>query len=78
MLSILNLMIVGTTSQLGRVWEKAIKITYGHIFKGKQSQVINEFTSFEGAQLVEKGVYRPDLFKTIEDPIVKDEKDYSN
>ena len=58
----------------GEYGEKAIKITYGHIFKGKQSQVINEFTSFEGAQLVEKGVYRPDLFKTIEDPIVKDEK----
>ena len=58
----------------GEYREKTIKITYGHIFGGKQSDVMHKFTSFEGAQMVEKGVYRPDLFKTIDDPIVKDEK----
>jgi len=53
--------------------QKAIQVTYGHIFGGKISDVIKNFVAFEGAQLVEKTVYRPDLFKSIEDPIVKDE-----
>ena len=54
--------------------QKSIQVTYGHILGVKQSDVILKFTLTEGAQLVEKGVYRPDLFKTIDDPIVKDEK----
>ena len=54
--------------------QKALQVTYGHIWGGKISDVITNFVAFEGAQLVEKTVYRPDLFKTIEDPIVKDEK----
>ena len=53
--------------------QKAIQVTYGHIFKGKISEVIKNFVAFEEAQLVEQTVYRPDLFKSIEDPIVKDE-----
>ena len=51
----------------------AIQITYGHIFGGKRSDVLTKFVAFEGAQLVEQTVYRPDLFETIENPIVKDE-----
>jgi len=54
--------------------QKAVQITYGHIFGGKIQDVIKNFVAFEGAQLVEQSVYRPDLFKSIEDPIVKDEK----
>ena len=54
--------------------QKALQVTYGHIFQGKISEVITNFVAFKGAQLVEQTVYRPDLFKTIEDPIVKDEK----
>ena len=54
--------------------QKAIQVTYGHIWGGKISDVIKNFVAFEGAQLVEQSVYRPDLFKSIEDPIVKDEK----
>ena len=54
--------------------QKAIQVTYGHIFGGRIADVIKNFVAFEGAQLVEQSVYRPDLFKTIEDPIVKDEK----
>mgnify|MGYP000391912486 FL=1 len=54
--------------------QKAIQVTYGHIFGGRISDVIKNFVAFEGAQLVEQSVYRPDLFKSIEDPIVKDEK----
>tara|TARA_R110000772_G_scaffold213194_1_gene323782 strand:- start:1312 stop:3744 length:2433 start_codon:yes stop_codon:yes gene_type:complete len=53
--------------------QKAIQVTYGHIFGGKISDVIKNFVAFDGSQLVEKTVYRPDLFKSIEDPIVKDE-----
>jgi len=54
--------------------QKAIQVTYGHIFGGRIADVVRNFVAFEGAQLVEQSVYRPDLFKTIEDPIVKDEK----
>ena len=54
--------------------QKAIQVTYGHIFGGRIADVIKNFVAFEGAQLVEQSVYRPDLFKTIDDPIVKDEK----
>ena len=54
--------------------QKAVQVTYGHIFGGKISEVVKNFVAFEGAQLVEQSVYRPDLFKSIEDPIVKDEK----
>jgi len=54
--------------------QKAVQVTYGHIFGGRISDVIKNFVAFEGAQLVEQSVYRPDLFKSIEDPIVKDEK----
>ena len=54
--------------------QKAIQVTYGHIFGGRIADVVKNFVAFEGAQLVEQSVYRPDLFKTIEDPIVKDEK----
>jgi len=52
---------------------KALQVTYGHIFNGKLNDVIKTFSANQGAQLVEQTVYRPDLFKTIEDPIVKDE-----
>jgi len=58
----------------GEYKAKAIQITYGHIWEGKISEVIKNFSAFENAQMVEKGVYRPDLFKNIDDPIVKDEK----
>ena len=54
--------------------QKAIQVTYGHIFGGRIADVVRNFVALEGAQLVEQSVYRPDLFKTIEDPIVKDEK----
>ena len=54
--------------------QKAIQVTYGHIFGGRIADVVKNFVACEGAQLVEQSVYRPDLFKTIEDPIVKDEK----
>ena len=54
--------------------QKSIQITYGHIYGGKISEVITNFVSFDNAQLVETSVYRPDLFKSIEDPIIKDEK----
>jgi len=54
--------------------QKALQVTYGHIWEGRISEVIKNFVAFEGAQLVEQSVYRPDLFKSIEDPIVKDEK----
>jgi hypothetical protein len=54
--------------------QKALQVTYGHIWEGKISEVIKNFVAFEGAQLVEQSVYRPDLFKSIDDPIVKDEK----
>ena len=48
--------------------QKSIQITYGHIYGGKISEVITNFVSFDNAQLVETSVYRPDLFKSIEDP----------
>ena len=54
--------------------QKAIQVTYGHIFYGKISHVITNFVAFEDAQLVEQSVYRPDLFNSIDRPIVKDEK----
>jgi len=54
--------------------QKAIQVTYGNIFNGRIADVLKSFVACEGAQLVEQSVYRPDLFKTIEDPIVKDEK----
>tara|TARA_R110000824_G_scaffold11303_3_gene49396 strand:- start:2095 stop:4527 length:2433 start_codon:yes stop_codon:yes gene_type:complete len=54
--------------------QKAIQVSYGHIFKGKISDVLTNFVAFKGAQQVEKGVYRPDLFESIDNPIVKDEK----
>ena len=54
--------------------QKAIQVTYGHIFSGKISLVITNFVAFEDAQLVEQSVYRPDLFNSIDRPIVKDEK----
>ena len=54
--------------------QKAIQVTYGHIFYGKISHVITNFVAFEDAQLVEQSVYRPDLFTSIDRPIVKDEK----
>ncbi len=54
--------------------QKAIQVTYGHIFSGKISLVITNFVAFEDAQLVEQSVYRPDLFTSIDRPIVKDEK----
>ena len=54
--------------------QKAVQVTYGHLFDGKINLVIKNFVAFEGAQLVEQSVYRPDLFKSIDDPIVKDEK----
>lgn len=53
--------------------QNAIQVTYGHIFGGKRSDVLTKFVACEGAQLVEQSVYRPDLFKSIDDPIVKDE-----
>ena len=53
--------------------QNAIQVTYGHLFRGKRSDVLTKFVSWEGHQLVEQSVYRPDLFKSIEDPIVKDE-----
>ena len=53
---------------------KAIQVTYGHIWGGKLGEVLKNLAAYKDAQLVEKGVYRPDLFKTIDDPIVKDEK----
>ena len=54
--------------------QKSIQITYGHIYGGRVADVLKNFVAYEKAQLVEKGVYRPDLFKSIEEPIVKDEK----
>ena len=54
--------------------QKTIQVTYGHIFSGKISLVITNFVAFEDAQLVEQSVYRPDLFNSIDRPIVKDEK----
>jgi hypothetical protein len=54
--------------------QKAVQVTYGHLFDGKINLVIKNFVAFEGAQLVEQSVYRPDLFKSIDDPIVKDER----
>jgi len=53
--------------------QKAIQVTYGNIFNGRIADVLKSFVACEGAQLVEQSVYRPDLFKSIEDPIVKDE-----
>ena len=58
----------------GEYKEKALKVTYGHIWEGRLGEVVKNFSAYENAQMVEKGVYRPDLFKTIDDPIVKDEK----
>jgi len=50
--------------------EKTIKISAGHLFKDP----IKSFAADEDRkQEVEMGVYRPDLFKSIEDPIVTDE-----
>ena len=54
--------------------QKAVQVTYGHIFGGRISDVIKNFVAFDEAQLVEQSVYRPDLFKSIDDPIIKDEK----
>ena len=54
--------------------QKAIQVEYGHIFGGRISDVITNFVAFKDAQRVEQTVYRPDLFKSIDDPIVKDEK----
>jgi len=54
--------------------QKAVQVTYGHIFGGKITEVLKSFVAFEEAQLVEQSVYRPDLFKSIDDPIIKDEK----
>ena len=54
--------------------QKAIQVTYGHLFGGKLNDVIKSFASIDGAQMVEQTVYRPDLFKSIQDPIVKDER----
>ena len=53
---------------------KAIQVTYGHIWGGKFTEVLKSFAAYKDAQLVEHTVYRPDLFKTIDDPIIKDEK----
>ena len=50
--------------------EKTIKITYGSYF---ETDVIKGFSKNPEAQLVEDTIYRPDLWKTTEDPIVEDE-----
>tara|TARA_R110002110_G_scaffold9580_4_gene47109 strand:- start:1644 stop:4103 length:2460 start_codon:yes stop_codon:yes gene_type:complete len=55
--------------------QKALQVTYGHIWGGKIADVLTNFVAYKEAQLVEKTVYRPDLFRNIEDPIVKDEKE---
>lgn len=48
-----------------------IKVANGHLFKG---DVIKEFSKNEELkQEVEMGVYRPDLYKTNDDPVVVDE-----
>ena len=50
--------------------EKTIKVTNGHLFP----DVIKAFSKDEERkQEVEMGVYRPDLYKSNEDPIVVDE-----
>ena len=48
----------------------AIRVTYGSYFEG---DVIKTFSNNPKAQLVEKTIYRPDLYKDNEDPIVVDE-----
>ena len=50
--------------------QTAIKVTYGSYFDG---DVIKNFSNNPNAQLVEKTVYRPDLWKTNDDPVVIDE-----
>ena len=55
--------------------EKTIKVVNGHLF---DKDVIREFSKDEERkQEVEMGVYRPDLYKTNEDPIVIDENGLS-
>ena len=54
--------------------QTAIKVTYGSYF---DSDVIKNFSNNPDAQLVEKTIYRPDLWKDNEDPIVIDEKGLS-
>ena len=52
--------------------EKTIKVSNGHLF---DRDVIREFSKDEDRkQEVEMGVYRPDLYKSNEDPIVIDEE----
>jgi len=50
--------------------QTAIKVTYGSYFDG---DVIKTFSNNPDAQLVEKTIYRPDLWETNDDPIVIDE-----
>ena len=51
--------------------QTAIKVTYGSYFEG---DVIKTFSNNPKAQLVEKTIYRPDLYKNNEDPVVIDEE----
>ena len=51
--------------------QTAIRVTYGSYFEG---DVIKTFSNNPNAQLVEKTIYRPDLYKDKEDPIVIDEE----
>tara|TARA_R100000951_G_scaffold79654_1_gene67537 strand:+ start:91 stop:2190 length:2100 start_codon:yes stop_codon:yes gene_type:complete len=48
-----------------------IRVKYGSYFEG---DVIKTFGNNPNAQLVEKTIYRPDLYKDDDDPIVIDEK----
>ena len=55
----------------GEYKEKTIKVSNGHLF---DKDVIKEFSNDEERkQEVEMGVYRPDLYKTNDDPVVIDE-----
>ena len=50
--------------------QKAIQVVYGSYFEG---DVIKTFSNNPNAQLVEKTIYRPDLYEDNENPIIVDE-----
>ena len=54
----------------GEYKQTAIKVTYGSYFDG---DVIKNFSKNPDAQLVEKTIYRPDLWENNDEPIVIDE-----
>ena len=57
----------------------SIEITYGSIFKTKRGRFlppVKQFATNPNAKMVELQVYRPDLYKEGEDPILEDERGF--